>query len=116
MTKAEKLKAKLANARKTFVFSELITVLNQLGYDMQERAGSRVVFIHKDDESDRIHLHKPHPENTIKGGALKAVKSYLSERGYFDSDKNQDALTEDSPVEQATQEAGYRGGIHNDDV
>lgn len=83
MTKAEKLKTKLAQAKKTFVFSDLVTVLNQFGYIMHERAGSRVVFIHQDDEHDRIHLHKPHPENTIKGGALKSVKSYLIERGYF---------------------------------
>lgn len=83
MTRADKLKNKLATAGKTFVFSDLITVLKQLGYDMQERAGSRVVFINKNNLNDRIHLHKPHPENTIKGGALKAVKTYLEERGYF---------------------------------
>ncbi len=90
MTKADKLKAKLANARKTFLFTDLITVLNQLGYEMQERAGSRVVFVHEDDSSDRIHLHKPHPENTIKGGALKSVKNYLNERGYFDNESDKD--------------------------
>lgn len=90
MTKADKLKTKLATASKTFAFSDLVTVLKQLGYEMQERAGSRVVFIKKNDVSDRIHLHKPHPENTIKGGALKAVKAYLSERGYFDNNEEGD--------------------------
>lgn len=84
MTKSDKLKLKLATASRTFVFTDLVVVLKQLGYEMQERAGSRVVFINQQDNSDRIHLHKPHLENTIKGGALKAVKSYLSEKGYFD--------------------------------
>lgn len=84
MTKADKLKSKFQGDIKTFVFSDLVTLLSQLGYTMHERAGSRVVFIHIDDDSDRIHLHKPHPENTIKGGALKAVKTYLSEKGHFD--------------------------------
>lgn len=88
MTKAEKLKAKLQGNIKTFVFSDLVTLLSQLGYVMYEREGSRVVFIHQDDESNRIHLHKPHPENTIKGGALKAVKTYLTEHGYLTDEVN----------------------------
>lgn len=85
MTKKDKLKARLQGDIKTFIFDDLVTLLSQFGYEMHERAGSRVVFIHRDDDGDRIHLHKPHPENTIKGGALKAVKAYLSEKGYFDS-------------------------------
>lgn len=85
MTKSEKLLEKLKNAQKTFVFSELVTILAQLGFTMHERAGSRVVFICDNEPSNRIHLHKPHPENTIKGGALKAVKAYLDEKGYFES-------------------------------
>ncbi|OOR90230.1 hypothetical protein B0181_04990 [Moraxella caviae] len=83
MTKSDKLKTKLKGDIKTFVFDDLVTLLSQLGYQMHERAGSRVVFIHQDDDSDRIHLHKPHPENTIKGGALKAVKTYLLEKGHL---------------------------------
>lgn len=90
MTKADKLRAKLQGNIKTFVFDDLVTLLNQLGYEMHERSGSRVVFIHSDDEQDRIHLHKPHPENTIKGGALKAVKAYLSEKGHFDTGEMSD--------------------------
>lgn len=90
MTKTDKLKAKLQNAKKTFVFSELVSLLSQLGYTMHEREGSRVVFIHDDNDNDRIHLHKPHPENTIKGGALKAVKLYLAERGYFEQEQEDD--------------------------
>jgi len=30
-----------------------------------------------------LHLHKPHPENIIKGGALKAVKLHLKQEGYL---------------------------------
>lgn len=94
MTKSDKLKAKLYGDVRTFVFSDLVTLLSQLGYEMHERAGSRVAFVHCDDNSDRIHLHKPHPENTIKGGALKAVKAYLSEKGYFD-EFNDDVLNQE---------------------
>lgn len=90
MTKTDKLKAKLQGNIKTFVFSDLVTLLSQFGYIMHERAGSRVVFIHQDDDSDRIHLHKPHPENTIKGGALKAVKAYLTDKGYLTENDDDD--------------------------
>ena len=63
MTKAEKLRLKLAQATKTFMFSDLVTVLSQLGYEMYERAGSRVVFVNEQDGSDRIHLHKPRKDH-----------------------------------------------------
>lgn len=94
MTKKDKLKAKLQGDISTFVFSDLVTLLSQFGYEMHERAGSRVIFIHVDDDSDRIHLHKPHPENTIKGGALKAVKAYLSEKGYFDEPQTEQSTNQ----------------------
>lgn len=90
MTKSEKLKAKLQSNVKTFVFSDLVTLLAQFGYQMVEREGSRVVFIHQDDPQDRIHLHKPHPQNYIKGGALKAVKAYLLEKGYLGDNDDDD--------------------------
>lgn len=80
MTKREKLLEKLTNASKTFPWSDLVTLLSQLGFEKIERAGSRVVFIHKDTDYT-IYLHKPHPENTIKGGALKEIKSHLANIG-----------------------------------
>ncbi len=66
---------------KTFPWKELVNILLRLGYEMHERAGSRVVFQDQSETSNRIHLHKPHPENYLKGGALKAVKSHLSQKG-----------------------------------
>ena len=81
MTKQEKLLSELRASKSTFEWDKLLTVMNFLGYRLIERAGSRVVFIHQDDESDRLHLHKPHPENHLKGGALKSVKIYLQEKG-----------------------------------
>ena len=80
MTKAEKMLAKLKNANSTFVWSDLVTLLNQLGYEKKEMAGSRVRFFHPELDS-MILLHKPHPENTIKGGTLKSVKLTLKQEG-----------------------------------
>ena len=81
MGKPEKLLSKLRNASNTFPWAELVTLLAQLGYDMQEKAGSRVRFYNAAN-GHMIRLHRPHPENTIKGGALKAVRQTLIQEGY----------------------------------
>lgn len=80
MSKKDKLLKKLANADKTFAWTELVTLLSQLGFEKIERAGSRVIFFHADTEYT-IYLHKPHPESYIKGVALKEVKRHLVNRG-----------------------------------
>jgi len=81
MSKQQKLLTKLLNSKNTFTWDDLVTLLNQLGYKKEERSGSRVLFS-RGLEHD-LHLHKPHPENIIKGGALKAVKLHLKQEGYL---------------------------------
>ncbi|MCL5796103.1 MAG: toxin-antitoxin system protein HicA [Gammaproteobacteria bacterium] len=44
--------------------------------------GSRV-WIFNAEKDHMIRMHKPHPENYIKGGALKDVKSQLKHRGFL---------------------------------
>lgn len=80
MGKSEKLLEKLGNAKNTFPYRDLVVLLSQLGYEKQEMAGSRVRFFNAVTES-LILLHRPHPENEIKGGALKAVKQMLKQEG-----------------------------------
>jgi hypothetical protein len=57
-------------------------LLGRLGYEKQEMAGSRVRFMNRDNDHI-IRLHKPHPENYIKGGALRDVKMQLKARGFL---------------------------------
>ena len=80
MSKLEKLLNKLSNAKNTFVWTDLVTVLAAIGYQKQEMTGSRVRFYNKE-TGHMIRLHKPHPENFIKGGALKDVRSALRQEG-----------------------------------
>ena len=82
MTKAKKLISKLLSANTTFDWHDLVSLLSQLGYVKQERSGSRVRF-YNGDTQHIIHLHKSHPENHIKGGALKDVKQQLKQEGYL---------------------------------
>lgn len=82
MSKLEKLLDKIARSRKVFPWNELVTLLMQLGYEQKEMAGSRVRFYHKENDALLL-LHKPHPENEQKGGALKSVKSHLKQEGWL---------------------------------
>ena len=75
MGKKDKLLEKLVNSRQTFDWMDLVTLLSQLGYEKQEMAGSRVRFSHP--TRPMILLHKPHPQNYIKGSALKSVRDLL---------------------------------------
>lgn len=82
MAKRNKLLTKLAAGGNTFPWSELVTLMAQLGYEQQEMAGSRVRFYNASTQH-MLRLHRPHPENTIKGGALKAVRQALKHEGYL---------------------------------
>jgi len=82
MGKHEKRLANLRDAHATYPWTELVSLLTHLGYQMQERAGSRVRFYNSVTGS-MIRLHKPHPENHLKGGALKAVRQALKQEGYL---------------------------------
>ena len=82
MGKLEKLLNKLDRSRKVFPWNEFVTLLAQLGYEQKEMAGSRVRFYHREKDALLL-LHKPHPENELKGGALKSVKSHLKQEGWL---------------------------------
>ena len=80
MSKLEKLLSKFNNAKNTFAWSDLVTLLAQLGYEKQEMTGSRVRFYNKGTQH-MIRLHRPHPESHIKGGVLKDVRQSLKDTG-----------------------------------
>lgn len=56
--------------------------LNLVAFLKFEIAGSRVRFFNEKTEH-MILLHRPHPENEIKDGALKAVKQELKQEGFL---------------------------------
>ena len=45
MGKTEKLLEKFGNSKNTFPYKDLVVLLNQLGYEKFEMAGSRVSFL-----------------------------------------------------------------------
>ncbi len=56
------------------------TLLVKFGFSQLEGSGSRVKFYHK--ENNRlISLHRPHPSDIVKKGAIRDVVSALKDMG-----------------------------------
>ncbi len=66
----------------------LVALLRKLGAEVDEsRKGSNVVIImnHKEDENDKrvTNLHRPHPGKELKPYAVKNLRSFLEDLGYW---------------------------------
>ena len=83
MSKKEKLINRLKSHPSDFTWSELNTLLTQLGFVEMAKGktgGSRTKFYHPI-SSTLISLHKPHPKPIIKLYAIKQVLETLKEGG-----------------------------------
>lgn len=79
MSKIDKLIAKLKSNPKNFTYDELRRVLSALDYTEETKgktSGSRVAFINSGLKSI-IRLHKPHPDNELKGYQIKEIVQEL---------------------------------------
>lgn len=79
MGKKEKLVNRLKSMPKDFTFDELQTLLEILGYEVNNKgktSGSRVKFIK---ENSVIILHKPHPRKELLEYQLKQIIEKLQE-------------------------------------
>lgn len=61
-------------------FSLVKSLLEALGFKMQQGRGSRVKFIH-DAERLALMLHAPHPGNELCKDAVRQVRSFLQNNG-----------------------------------
>lgn len=86
MTTKDKLVKRFKTLPKDFTFDELSKLLKGLGFEISNKgktSGSRVRFVNAESKSI-IDLHKPHPGNIIKEGALKDVYEKLILNGFID--------------------------------
>lgn len=83
VSKFEKAKARIKARPKDYTYTEAKALLSQLGfieYNKGKTSGSRVKFYREKDKKI-ILLHKPHPEDIMKPGAVKQLIEYLMELG-----------------------------------
>ena len=82
MSELEKLKERLKSLPKDFTYSEAKSLLTKLGFKEKNKgksSGSRVKFSRQN--GNDILLHKPHPTNILKHGALRFLLQALKESG-----------------------------------
>lgn len=83
MSKIEKAKDRLRMKPKDYTYTEAKYILSQLGFEESQKgrtSGSRVAFYRKSDEKV-IMLHKPHPGDVMKVGAVKQFLEFLMDLG-----------------------------------
>ena len=83
MSNLEKAKERLRNLPKDYTYGEARQLLNRLGFEERTQgktSGSRVGFYRQVDDSV-ILLHKPHPQNEMTSGAVKALATFLKAKG-----------------------------------
>lgn len=83
MSKFEKAKERIKLRPKDYTYTEARSLLSQMGfveYQKGKTSGSRVKFYRKEDQKI-ILLHKPHPDDIMKLGAVKELSEYLSGLG-----------------------------------
>lgn len=83
MSKIEKAKMRILQRPKDYTYSEVKFLLSQLGFvecSKGKTSGSRVKFYREYDKRI-ILLHKPHPGDIMKQGAVKDIVEYLIKIG-----------------------------------
>lgn len=83
MSKFDKARQRILLRPKDYTYTEAKYLLSQLGfeeYNKGKTSGSRVRFYRKQDEKV-ILLHKPHPSDVMKQGAVKQLVEYLVKIG-----------------------------------
>ena len=83
MSKFEKAKERIKLKPKDYTYSEAKALLSQIGfveYNKGKTSGSRVRFYRRKDQK-AILLHKPHPGDVMKPGAVKDLLDFLIDLG-----------------------------------
>lgn len=83
MSKFEKAKERIRLKPKDYTYTEAKTLLCQMGfveYNKGKTSGSRVRFYREKDQK-AILLHKPHPDDIMKLGAVRDLVEFLDGLG-----------------------------------
>lgn len=68
-----------------FTFDEVVSLFAQFGFHLENKgvsSGSRVIFVNGSNDDSYI-MHKPHPNNIVKGYMMRRIYNYLKAREYI---------------------------------
>lgn len=77
MSTKDKLIERFKTLPKDFTFNELVAVFNSCGFKVNNKGATSGSRVRLEKGNDYYNLHRPHPSNVIKRGALKNALAYL---------------------------------------
>jgi len=83
MSKCQKLLERLLSKPKDFAWSEAVSLLKLMGFEVIYGKGSRRKFMHKKTKA-LIILHEPHPNKIMKSYAINEMIDALEGGGFLD--------------------------------
>ena len=63
---------------KTLPWNDIESLFRSIGCRVIEKGGSAVAF---EKDGQMVHVHRPHPQNTVKQYIVKAARNFLSKIG-----------------------------------
>ena len=82
MSKHQKALKRLLTVPKDFTWSELITLMTSLSYDLQKAGGSGRKFVSTETGST-LFIHEPHPAKVLKLYQVRDVIHHLKKDGHL---------------------------------
>jgi predicted RNA binding protein YcfA (HicA-like mRNA interferase family) len=82
MSKQEKLLRRLSSKPKDFTWSELVSLMTALGFDMEKSSGSGRKFILQS-TSGVLLIHEPHPTKVLKPYQVRDAIALLEKEGFL---------------------------------
>jgi hypothetical protein len=82
MAKIEKLLKRLASRPSDFEWSELLAVMQHLGFELKTTGGSGRKFIHRETRAAHF-IHEPHPSKVLKAYQVRDTIAFLTKEGYL---------------------------------
>jgi predicted RNA binding protein YcfA (HicA-like mRNA interferase family) len=82
MSQHRKLLERLRSKPTDFIWSELETALEGIGYRQERGGGSRRKFVHSESGAI-ISLHQPHPQKELKAYQIRDIVLHLKSEGHL---------------------------------
>lgn len=82
MSKQQKLLRRLVSKPTDFTWSELVSLMTALGFEVEKSSGSGRKFIHTQTDAT-LFIHEPHPARVLKVYQVRDVIQLLKAEGFI---------------------------------
>jgi len=82
VSKHEKAVRRLCSKPKDFTWSELVSILNAFGFEMEQGPGSSRKFIHPSTQAT-LYIHQLHPSRLLKPYQVRDAIELLKQEGFL---------------------------------